>query len=73
MKATQLTIPDVFLLEPSVYKDERGSFFESFNQNKFETIIGKKITFVHKEISADAADAERSQNQCTPTDSVGLQ
>jgi len=46
MKATPLAIPDVFLIEPQVFGDERGFFFESFNQAKFEQAIGKKITFV---------------------------
>jgi dTDP-4-dehydrorhamnose 3,5-epimerase len=46
MKATPLAIPDVFLIEPQVFGDERGFFFESFNHAKFEQAIGKKITFV---------------------------
>jgi dTDP-4-dehydrorhamnose 3,5-epimerase len=46
MKATQLAISDVFLLEPKVFGDERGFFFESFNQRNFERAIGKKVTFV---------------------------
>ena len=46
MKATPLAIPDVFLIEPQVFGDERGFFFESFNQAKFEDAIGKKVTFV---------------------------
>ncbi|MCM8598530.1 MAG: dTDP-4-dehydrorhamnose 3,5-epimerase family protein, partial [Candidatus Accumulibacter sp.] len=32
MQATPLTIPDVFLLEPKVFGDDRGFFFESFHQ-----------------------------------------
>ena len=46
MKVTPLSIPDVLLIEPQVYGDDRGFFFESFNQNKFEEAIGKKINFV---------------------------
>lgn len=46
MKATQLAISDVFLIEPKVFGDERGFFFESFNQRNFERAIGKKVTFV---------------------------
>jgi dTDP-4-dehydrorhamnose 3,5-epimerase len=46
MKATPLAIPDVLLIEPQVFGDDRGFFFESFNQNKFEEAIGKKINFV---------------------------
>ena len=46
MKITRLAIPDVVLVEPKVFGDERGFFFESFNQAKFETIIERKISFV---------------------------
>jgi dTDP-4-dehydrorhamnose 3,5-epimerase len=46
MKATPLAIPDVFLIEPTVFGDERGFFFESFNQARFEDAIGKSVQFV---------------------------
>jgi dTDP-4-dehydrorhamnose 3,5-epimerase len=46
MKATPLAITDVFLIEPQVYGDDRGFFFESFNQTKFEQAIGKSVSFV---------------------------
>lgn len=46
MQANPLAIPDVFLIEPQVFGDERGFFFESFNHMKFEAAISKKVTFV---------------------------
>ena len=46
MKVTPLKIPDVKLIEPSVFEDERGFFYESFNQQKFNEAIGANITFV---------------------------
>lgn len=46
MNHTRLSIPDVILLEPKVYTDDRGFFFESFNHANFEEIIGKKVNFV---------------------------
>ena len=46
MKVTSLKIPDVKLIEPEVFEDERGFFYESFNQQKFNEVIGKDITFV---------------------------
>ena len=46
MKATPLSIPDVVLFEPKVFGDERGFFFESFNQAKFEAAIGRQVSFV---------------------------
>lgn len=42
----QLTIPDVLLIEPQVFEDDRGFFFESFNQKEFENTLGQKVTFV---------------------------
>src|SRR5690606_31880016 len=46
MKITRLAIPEVVLLEPQVFSDARGFFFESFNQKKFEEAIGERVTFV---------------------------
>lgn len=46
MKATRLAIPDVILIEPTVFGDDRGFFFESFTQAQFEATIGKKVNFV---------------------------
>src|SRR5574343_430585 len=46
MQATRLSIPDVILFTPKVFGDERGFFFESFNQQVFEELTGLKPTFV---------------------------
>jgi dTDP-4-dehydrorhamnose 3,5-epimerase len=46
MKATPTNIADVILLEPKVFGDERGFFFESFNQQVFEQATGVKTQFV---------------------------
>jgi len=46
MKVKPLSIPDVLLIEPQVFGDDRGFFYESFNQNKFEAALGHKINFV---------------------------
>ncbi len=46
MKATPLAIPDVILFEPKVFGDERGFFYESFNQRQFEEAIGRSVQFV---------------------------
>jgi dTDP-4-dehydrorhamnose 3,5-epimerase len=46
MKATALAIPDVLLVEPNVFGDERGFFFESFNQAQFEAKVGRPVQFV---------------------------
>lgn len=46
MKVERLTIPDVVVLEPQVFGDERGFFFESFNQRRFEDAVGMHVSFV---------------------------
>ena len=46
MKATPTAIPDVLILEPKVFGDARGFFFESFNARAFEQATGLKPQFV---------------------------
>ena len=46
MRVAATAIPDVLLLEPTIYEDERGFFFESFNQKRFEDATGLNIRFV---------------------------
>ncbi len=46
MKTTRLAIPDVILLEPKVFGDARGFFFESFNQRAFNAATGTDYQFV---------------------------
>ena len=59
MKATPLAIPDVLLLEPRVLGDERGFFFESFNQGAFEAATGLRRSFVQDNHSRSAQDVLR--------------
>ena len=46
MKVTPLAIPDVLLIEPRVFGDARGFFFESFNQRAFNEATGLDVHFV---------------------------
>jgi dTDP-4-dehydrorhamnose 3,5-epimerase len=46
MKTYRLSIPDVVLIEPTVFGDDRGFFFESFNQRRFQEAIGQEVSFV---------------------------
>ena len=47
MKVIDTRIPDVKIIEPSVFGDERGFFMETWNQNKFEELVtGKPTQFV---------------------------
>ena len=59
MKAIPLAIPDVVLIEPKVFGDERGFFFESFNQAQFEQAIGKSVQFVQDNHSRSAKNVLR--------------
>jgi dTDP-4-dehydrorhamnose 3,5-epimerase len=46
MKVTPLSIPDVLLIEPSVFEDERGFFFESFREDIFRKETSLNVSFV---------------------------
>lgn len=47
MKVIDTRIPDVKIIEPSVFGDERGFFMETWNQKKFEDLVtGKPTQFV---------------------------
>ncbi len=46
MKVTPTAIPDVLILEPKVFGDERGFFMESFNAHKFFEATGLDVPFV---------------------------
>jgi dTDP-4-dehydrorhamnose 3,5-epimerase len=43
---TPTAIPDVLIVEPKVFGDDRGWFFESFNEKDFSTAVGRSVTFV---------------------------
>ncbi|WP_285413486.1 dTDP-4-dehydrorhamnose 3,5-epimerase [Variovorax sp. efr-133-TYG-130] len=46
MKATPTAIPEVLVIEPRVFGDARGFFFESFNQKSFDEAVGQHVDFV---------------------------
>ncbi|MGK8176589.1 dTDP-4-dehydrorhamnose 3,5-epimerase [Aeromonas dhakensis] len=46
MNITRTSIPEVIIIEPRVFSDDRGCFFESFNRQQFEDVIGYSIDFV---------------------------
>lgn len=54
MNAQRLAIPDVVLIEPKVFGDDRGFFFESFNHARFEEAIGRPVQFVQDNHSKSA-------------------
>jgi len=46
MNVIKTEIPDILIFEPKIFGDERGFFFESFNQKIFEEAVGRKVEFV---------------------------
>ncbi len=46
MKVTETKLKGCFIIEPTIFGDERGYFFESFNKEKFKKLTGKEIEFV---------------------------
>lgn len=54
MKVIQTAIPDVLLIEPQVFGDARGFFFESFNARKFKELTGLEPEFVQDNHSRSA-------------------
>jgi len=54
MKVTSTAIPDVLVIEPKVFGDERGFFFESFNQRSFLQATGLDVNFVQDNHSRSA-------------------
>ncbi len=59
MKITPCNIPDVLLMEPKVFGDERGFFMESFNQRGFRDATGLDLHFVQDNHSRSARNVLR--------------
>lgn len=59
MEAIRTTISDVVILEPRVFGDERGFFFESFNERTFQQLAGVRHSFVQDNHSKSAKDVLR--------------
>jgi dTDP-4-dehydrorhamnose 3,5-epimerase len=59
LKAIATSIPDVLIIEPKVFGDERGFFFESFNRNQFTELIGREVYFCQDNHSRSAKNVLR--------------
>lgn len=59
MRATPTAITDVLILEPEVFGDQRGLFFESFNARRFEALTGLRRQFVQDNHSQSAGNVLR--------------
>lgn len=54
MKATPTAIPEVLVIEPKVFGDARGFFYESFNGKAFDEAVGRHVEFVQDNHSRSA-------------------
>lgn len=59
MKFIRTAIPDLLIIEPKVFSDDRGFFFESFNRHKFAEITGRDVDFVQDNHSRSAKNVLR--------------
>lgn len=71
MKITPLAIPDVILIEPQVFGDERGFFFESFNAREFFELTGVSAAFVQDNHSKSSKGVMRGLHYQLPPHSQG--
>ena len=59
MNIIDTAIPDLKIIEPKVFGDDRGFFFESFNQRQFNDAIGREVNFVQDNHSRSAKNVLR--------------
>ncbi len=51
MKILETSLKDCYIIEPTIFEDERGYFYEKFNEEKFESLTGLNGHFVQDNIS----------------------
>lgn len=71
MKVVSTEIPDVLILEPKVFGDDRGFFFESFNQETFRKLTGLDVSFVQDNHSRSAKNVLRGLHYQVPPHAQG--
>ncbi|MGV6861493.1 MAG: dTDP-4-dehydrorhamnose 3,5-epimerase [Putridiphycobacter sp.] len=64
-------IEDLLLIKPQVFGDDRGVFFESFNQKKFNEIIGEDVDFVQDNVSISSKNVLRGLHFQNPPHAQG--
>lgn len=62
MKQIITPISDVLVIEPTVFGDARGAFFESWNQRAFDALVGREVRFVQDNHSASARNVLRGMH-----------
>ena len=59
MKVTETAIPEVLLVEPTVFGDDRGFFYESYNAKEWQELTGLQTSFVQDNHSRSAKNVLR--------------
>ncbi len=71
MKVTRLGIPDVLLIEPHVFEDSRGFFFESFREDVFKKETSLDVSFVQDNHSKSSQGVLRGLHYQLPPHAQG--
>lgn len=71
MKLTPTALPEVLILEPLLFGDERGFFMESYNRRVFDEAVGRKIEFVQDSHSRSARGVLRGLHYQLPPHAQG--
>ena len=71
MNVVPTDLPEVLILEPKVFGDERGFFMESFNQNAFDAAVGSRVSFVQDNHSRSARGVLRGLHYQLPPHAQG--
>ena len=66
MQTSSTAIHDVLIVEPQVFGDQRGFFYESFNQRRFNEAVGREIDFVQDNHSRSAKGVLRGLHYQNP-------
>jgi dTDP-4-dehydrorhamnose 3,5-epimerase len=68
---TPTAIPEVFVVEPKVFGDDRGFFFESFSERSFSASVGLRVKFVQDNHSRSRRRVLRGLHYQTPPHAQG--
>ncbi len=71
MKVTPTALPEVLILEPKVFGDERGFFMESYNRQDFNDAVGREVDFVQDNYSRSARGVLRGLHYQLPPHAQG--
>ena len=71
MRVTATDLPEVLVLEPAVFGDDRGFFLESYNQNRFSEAVRRDVSFVQDNHSRSSKNVLRGLHFQLPPKAQG--